>query len=85
MPHCLVRRVQSRWWLQGSSGYIVNLCSHIPEMDQREYVIPMADIVHSSPDALRYHIRALYTFRVQNSYCQSSGGDLYIEGVLLPK
>ena len=68
------------WWLQAASGS--NLCSHIPGMDQREYIIPMADIVHSSGNRVWYHIRALYTFRIQNSYCLSYNGDWYIEGTV---
>lgn len=71
------------WWLEGWGGS--SICSYIDDMDQQEYVIPMADIVHTSGNRVWYHTRALYTFHIQNSYCQSSNGDWYIEGVLLPK
>jgi hypothetical protein len=83
------------WWLDAAPATSTSLTcgwiGRIASLDNPEYVIPLADIdipgggAHSS-----LHLRALHTFRIQNSYavCNPPPGESrswYLEGVMLPK
>jgi hypothetical protein len=80
------------WWLDavtpGTAG--CHWLARIASMDHPEYVVPIADMEISDGSGLYVHLRALYTFRIQNSYavCNPPPGESrrwYLEGVFLPK
>ncbi len=81
------------WWLHGFRGDMSSFCQLLGSLGstgREEYIIPIADMRVGTGSNSYFHLRALYTFHIQNSYavCVPPPGESqswYIEGVFLPK
>jgi hypothetical protein len=78
------------WWLSGSQNtqsHCAFLGRNLASMDGNDYLIPIVDMESGAGNSLLVHLRALYTFKFQNSYaiCNGTSYQWYVEGLLLPK
>jgi len=81
------------WWLDMEDMGPDPSCpmlQYLVSRGEQDYVVPMADMEVIGGGLAYLHLRALYTFHIQNSYAvcnppPGEGKSWYIEGVFLPR